>query len=220
MRIHSRPVATAGMAACALAGAFLSAPAQSAVLWDTYGSGYAGAFESNGVHINSEAFTLSKAAQISSIEWSGVYFPTAPTVPDNFSIGLYENEAAGPADTPFDLLTSLTTSKTLDGTLFGAYPSYDYETTFSTPISLAAGTYYISINDVGEDFYWDVVSDGGALFVQDPSYTTYPGWTSASGTVAFEILGSSVPEPATWVSLLLGFGMLGAAQRRRRAAVA
>lgn len=37
----------------------------------------------------------------------------------------------------------------------------------------------------------------------------------------FELIGATfsggaVPEPATWVSLIFGFGMLGAALRRRR----
>jgi len=41
--------------------------------------------------------------------------------------------------------------------------------------------------------------------------------------VAFEfddIAANAVPEPASWAMLIMGFGLVGAAARRRKAAVA
>ena len=42
--------------------------------------------------------------------------------------------------------------------------------------------------------------------------------TFATSQAAFEIdeVAAAVPEPATWAIMLLGFGMIGSALRRRR----
>ncbi len=53
-----------------------------------------------------------------------------------------------------------------------------------------------------------------------PASFRLPAFNPATGVLSFVSTGSGVPEPATWMSLILGFGLLGAAMRRRLAAVA
>jgi len=48
------------------------------------------------------------------------------------------------------------------------------------------------------------------------STETFAAPTFKDGVLVFLPLGAVVPEPATWMSLILGFGLLGAALRRRR----
>ena len=57
--------------------------------------------------------------------------------------------------------------------------------------------------------------NGGSfsLLLQDAAFGT-PGTARVSGTFTF--LSSSVPEPGTWGMMLLGFGAVGFAMRRRR----
>lgn len=57
--------------------------------------------------------------------------------------------------------------------------------------------------------------NGGSfsLLLRDATFLT-PGSASISGT--FTYLSPSVPEPATWAMMLLGFGAVGFALRRRR----
>lgn len=46
-----------------------------------------------------------------------------------------------------------------------------------------------------------------------------PGTPGTPGTPQTPDVPSAVPEPATWLTMLLGFGVVGAAQRRRRPAL-
>lgn len=56
-------------------------------------------------------------------------------------------------------------------------------------------------------------ADGHAFFVeQSPA--------SGRGWVASRITNTAIPEAATWAMLVAGFGLVGAAARRRKAVVA
>lgn len=59
-------------------------------------------------------------------------------------------------------------------------------------------------------------STQGAGFGPLPEGLTF---TSASGHFLKPLATGAIPEPATWAMLILGFGMVGAAARRRSAAV-
>ncbi|MFS0738192.1 cistern family PEP-CTERM protein [Sphingomonas sp. 1P06PA] len=55
------------------------------------------------------------------------------------------------------------------------------------------------------------------FFVRYQSITGVPGITSATGSGVF---GAAVPEPASWALMIGGFGLTGAALRRRKLALA
>ncbi len=84
-----------------------------------------------------------------------------------------------------------------------------------SPISVGNAVYYnnapINLTESFTPSSFDVsyVAGGG---VYPPDLFNIQG-----GTDTFQIvLGSSVPEPATWAMMLLGFGSIGAASRARR----
>ena len=59
--------------------------------------------------------------------------------------------------------------------------------------------------------------NGGAFsLVLNNATVATPGTANVSGP--FTLLSNSVPEPSTWAMMLLGFGAVGFAARRRRAA--
>jgi len=62
------------------------------------------------------------------------------------------------------------------------------------------------------------VNNFGLSFSGITGYTAAGGNFTASGSGTFA--GAPIPEPATWALMIAGFGLIGAAARRRRIAVA
>jgi hypothetical protein len=104
----------------------------------------------------------------------------------------------------------------------GGYDLYNY--TFSIPtMTLGAGTYYLSLQNaastIGGAVYWDI------NFGPSGGYSNLYGGVPSE---AFKILGNvqkigpndpqknAVPEPASWLMMLTGFGLAGAALRAHR----
>jgi hypothetical protein len=56
-------------------------------------------------------------------------------------------------------------------------------------------------------------------YVFDWAGTTAPGGSQLASQLKLLAL-PAIPEPATWAMLIAGFGLTGAAMRRRRAAIA
>jgi hypothetical protein len=67
-----------------------------------------------------------------------------------------------------------------------------------------------------------IATNASALFTSVPAANVSYGLPSITGGQAQFTLtyASAIPEPAVWAMLFVGFGMVGAAARRRKAAVA
>jgi hypothetical protein len=93
------------------------------------------------------------------------------------------------------------------------------EFTASIDVELLDGskeTFSLPVNTAGGVQFWGVVSDIAftkVLAVQ----TNNPGVADAFGLDNISYNGAVVPEPATWAMMIMGFGLVGFAARRRRA---
>lgn len=110
-----------------------------------------------------------------------------------------------------NLLTLSFTGATLagaggSGALFGSTPggTVSYTSDFLDFTGQTAGDFSLSLSGISPDF--------GASFWSGDSVGTFASDTGGGGNV--------VPEPATWVMMILGFGGVGALMRRRREALA
>jgi hypothetical protein len=79
----------------------------------------------------------------------------------------------------------------------------------------ARGNLTTAVCDAGNSAYW-----GGIRAVTDGNGNVLNDWsvTSGSGTnwqQSFIPTTGAVPEPAAWATLIAGFGLVGAMQRRR-----
>ncbi len=101
--------------------------------------------------------------------------------------------------------------------LFNNVFGFDVRTdSFSTsPVQLTAGTvYYLWLQGATSATLvgWDANSGSSNSYFAQGVFDGFSGL----GSVAFQILGNSVPEPATWTMMLLGVAGLGASLRMRR----
>ncbi len=153
--------------------------------------------------------------------------PFNTTIEDRMvTVVVYENNTPANGGS---LLGSFTfNSSVADGTLGGG--------TFSTPLSLVAGTqYFIGFENVGplsatpnvDDLGVNSTGDAGATFLSN-WYTDGGGDTFANEDTAHDVFGqpilafyavsTTVPEPSTWAMMVIGFVGVGsfAYQRGRR----
>ena len=88
------------------------------------------------------------------------------------------------------------------------------------PVTLAAGAYVLAFQNVTNNFS-DYLSKGaassGAFTSTDGGNTFFQGYRGFD-SVAISVFGdnavtAAVPEPATWLMMLFGFGAMGAAMR-------
>jgi hypothetical protein len=65
-------------------------------------------------------------------------------------------------------------------------------------------------------------ASGNALFTGEVSFGQFNGLPASFGSGSFDgsLTAPGIPEPASWAMMIAGFGIAGAVQRRRRAALA
>ncbi len=108
--------------------------------------------------------------------------------------------------------------------------AYLFTFDFAAPVDLVAGaTYWLGIhagapgNFRRQDIYWVTTADNATLRGRESSRGTFNNWVNNGQEHAFYLVGRGggvIPEPATWAMLIAGFGLVGAAARRRRPAIA
>lgn len=139
--------------------------------------------------------------------------------------GFLEGHDVGLWDGAGNLLASTSLAQGTSGTLISGFRFASV-----SPLSLAAGTYRVGAffsNVPADPLYFP--NSGTVTAANGFSYLggAYGGGTSlafpnfdngAGGYIGANVLGS-VPEPAAWGLMIVGFGAVGSAYRRRRAQI-
>ncbi len=164
---------------------------------------------SNGFAV-SASFTLASNTIVNGFTFAGWNFPGELTTSINYGIST--------APTASTTGTSILTG----GMSFFNNIGYDV-TTYTgavAPITLTAGTYYLTLADAsttgGLPTYWDrnfnQVSQA-TQYLNGDYFQNIPGVTFS---ILGDAAGGAVPEPATWAMMIGGMGVVGGALRRRR----
>ncbi len=95
---------------------------------------------------------------------------------------------------------------------------YHCTTTTTTPCRERWGDYAaVSLDPTNNDNFW-VIGEYAQVSAIIPNFTTTPRsiWGTYIGVIGTGNIAVAVPEPATWAQMLLGFGLIGGAIRRKR----
>lgn len=199
-----------------------SVPAYAGVLFDNGVSDLQAVFPSNpsNPYIPSESgddFSLSNAASITKITWSGIYlFGSLPT--DDFSVRLFNMVNGVPDINPFATLSG--SFNRIDSGLKVDPDAtlYNHALMLATPFNIGAGNYLLSIinnfpADSNDEWGWATHN-----WLAGNASIRVPGsaWENASAELSFKIEGNttSIPTPALLPGLV-GFGL--SVWRKRKA---
>ena len=115
---------------------------------------------------------------------------------------------------------SLTVSRTLTGNIFsqltGGQPSTNLDFAGATGVIIEGNGFSqaFSIDSLGNI---EVRSVSGLLLQPGDYSLRVRGTTGANGAYTGNLFFGSVPEPAAWIMMILGFGVIGGAMRRHKA---
>lgn len=191
--------------------------------WDGSGDAYASQNDTQGGNGNYatvyDNFTLGSAATITGLTFKGGYFnPTQQGNITGFTIGIYSSNAGQPGSALATFNIPGTGGESGCAIAAGRSLACDYSVAIN--FAAAGGTeYWLSVvSDVGYPPQWGFETGTGGDGV---SYQDFFGARSpVNSDMAFALTGSgAVPEPATWAMMILGFGVVGAATRRKRNAM-
>ncbi|KQU53521.1 hypothetical protein ASG67_17960 [Sphingomonas sp. Leaf339] len=89
-------------------------------------------------------------------------------------------------------------------------------------ISLESGTYFIGMSgngfNIGQDLFNDNSVSNKLILISGDTIPVRNGFVSAFNVYGDAVAGA-VPEPATWLTMLVGFAMVAGAARYRRRSV-
>lgn len=106
----------------------------------------------------------------------------------------------------------VTTGNWLDLGLPGGFA---YDSWYTLDITLSGGLFTYTVGDLSVSTDADGATSIGNVILQGHNTTD-----GVEYSVRWDNLNTGVPEPATWGLMILGFGMAGAAMRRRRLVLA
>jgi hypothetical protein len=164
-------------------------------------------------------FSLGQEYSITGLTWWGSYFES--DVADSFTVRLFSDDGGQPLENA-DILDSnpLPAIQTTESGVTDVYGQQIYRYEVSLNVFLGPGDFYLSVmNDADDEWYWADAASGGDSanwFRVDATES----WGEESGwDLAFVLSGeqvvAEVPEPASWVLILLGLSGLLVRQRRR-----
>ena len=157
----------------------------------------------------------SAAGAVVTVDSSTMTISGPTTVVDTTTIGFTEAQLSSPTFTENVVFTN-TLAGLYSITLTTSSPAVDFT---SAVLSGLGGPYnLVEIDDTGVDEYWRLANP---VQLGAAQYTlTINGNNSGAGSLGGSItIRQAVPEPATWAMMLIGFGAVGFAMRRRRAPV-
>lgn len=183
-------------------------------------------------YLSAMPFTLSPGmTEVTDAHWWGICALDCPAQGD-FVITFYQ-DAAGLPGTEISSYGVGSANQTATGNIVGdprytTYPEYEYDATIAA-LSLAANTpYWVEISNNTEyaltgSWFWETTATTSNLnaFYCGPGTSSMfcePGqWGLANASLAFQLTGPTIPEPATVALLGIGLAGLGFSRRRKRA---
>ena len=182
-------------------------------IWDSDPSGFL---------LSAEDFTLTATTTFDTVRWYGAYGDIAPPATDTFTISFFDTTSGIPDALPrtgetFAVGDSVTR---VNGVGVGRFPGYVHEATLSSPVTMGAGTFAISIvNDTTADtervWFWLTSAQTGSHFDRTTPNDTF---ASRTNTLAFQLINTPtvVPESGTVALLLPAFFVIGGTFIARR----
>jgi hypothetical protein len=213
--------------------ALVSRPLPGATIYDT------GAFTTNGGAMASDFssstltgpiqraddFVLDGPAEITGVNWWGLYaFSNTPEGQDDFTFRIFADAGGSPASLPLIQFALGNPGRADTGLASFGSEVYAYSALLPSAVTLQGGVmYWLSIvnntaADRDDNWYWQRVTrfEGS---VQQRNTDSSP-WVPASdpGILAFNFVGTVVPEPSAGALLLSGAALAVVLARTRRMA--
>jgi len=161
-------------------------------------------------------FSLGSAASLEAITWWGGYDGNIVNNDDAFLVRLFTG--IGGAGTLLQEFSTVPFTRT-NAAIADAVDNlvYQYDFSLGAALDLAAGTYYLSVQNLGSsDWFWQQAASGNA----GPWYRgeDSDNWSALSGGLAFSLDGTprQIPEPGILGLLMLAGAGLALARRRKQ----
>ncbi len=194
--------------------------AQAAVLFDNGASNLQAVFPSNQNSPDflleaGDDFKLNSDANITKVTWSGIYlFGITPLI-DNFSVRLFNILDGVPDINPFATLNGSLSRVDSGLDVDPDATLYDYALTPTTPFSIGAGNYLLSIVNTtanpGDDWAWAINNFEGSNYYR---VNSRDAWENVQTELSFKVEGNTTPIPTP--ALLPGLIAFGASVLRQR----
>jgi hypothetical protein len=128
----------------------------------------------------------------------------------DFSLGYEETGLSNPFEAVLDFTNTL--AGVYAFTLSTSSSAVNFTSALITGGTLGSPVSLNLTSDVGPNEYWSLSN----LALDAGNYVlTIQGTNTGAGSLAGNVAFAAVPEPATWALMILGFGLVGGALRRK-----